>query len=140
MSLPARQPRPDPRAFLGRGLAFPLAVDARGKLAVAEGETKVDQASWLSLSTALGERVMRPRLGCGAHDQLFAPGSAATITRIVDQVRRALTTLEPRIAVLDVRADLSTDGAALMVEVDYKVRSNNAIGNLVYPFFVTEGF
>ena len=100
----------------------------------------MDQSIWLILSTALGERVMRPRSGCGAHDHLFAPGSAATVTRIVDQVRRALTTLEPRIAVLDVRDDLSPDGAALMVEVDYKVRSNNAIGNLVYPFFVTEGF
>jgi hypothetical protein len=27
----------------------------------------------------------------------------------------------------------------LLVRVDYRVRSNNTLGNLVYPFYVTEG-
>jgi hypothetical protein len=27
----------------------------------------------------------------------------------------------------------------LLIRVDYRVRANNARGNLVYPFFITEG-
>jgi hypothetical protein len=27
----------------------------------------------------------------------------------------------------------------LLIRVDYRIRSNNAFGNLVYPFYITEG-
>ena len=27
----------------------------------------------------------------------------------------------------------------LLIRIDYRVRANNARGNLVYPFFITEG-
>jgi uncharacterized protein len=27
----------------------------------------------------------------------------------------------------------------LLIRVDYRVRSNNSFGNLVYPFYITEG-
>jgi uncharacterized protein len=26
----------------------------------------------------------------------------------------------------------------LLIRVDYRIRANNAIGNLVYPFYITE--
>lgn len=132
--------RPAPRAFLGKGLAFPLAVTRQGRLASASGEVKVEQSIWLILSTALGERVMRPALGCAAHNELFGPASSATVVRIVDQVRRCLTEQEPRIAVLDVTAELPTsDRNVLLIRIDYRLRSNNAMTNLVYPFFIREG-
>jgi phage baseplate assembly protein W len=132
--------RPGPRAFFGKGLAFPLAVTPQGRLAVAWGEAKVEQSIWLILSTALGERVMRPALGCAAHNELFGPASSATVVRIVDQVRRCLTEQEPRIAVLDVTAELSaSDQNVLLIRIDYRLRSNNAMTNLVYPFFIREG-
>lgn len=131
---------PAPRAFLGKGLAFPLGVDAHGRIATASGEAKVQQAIWFLLSTALGERVMRPALGCAAHDSLFEPANTTTIARIVDQVRRALVTFEARIDVLDVRAEASdAEPSVLLVRIDYRFRSNNAMKNLVYPFFIEEG-
>lgn len=137
---PAAASTPAARAFLGKGLAFPLAVDAHGRLATASGETKVEQAIWFLLSTALGERVMRPALGCAAHDALFEPANPTTISRIVDQVRRALVTFEPRIDVLDVKASTSVaEPTVLLVRIDYRFRSNNAMKNLVYPFFIEEG-
>ncbi len=140
MSAPFASPQSQPRAFLGKGLAFPLTVTPQGRLASASGEAKVEQSIWLILSTALGERVMRPDLGCAAHNELFGPASSATIVRIVDQVRRCLTEQEPRIAVLEVTAELSaSDQNVLLIRIDYQLRNNNAMTNLVYPFFIREG-
>lgn len=140
MSTVLTKHRQEPRAFLGKGLAFPLSVTPQGRLATASGEAKVEQSIWLILSTALGERVMRADLGCAAHNEHFGPASSATVVRIVDQVRRCLTRHEPRIAVHDVTAELSaSDQNVLLIRIDYQLRSNNAMTNLVYPFFIREG-
>jgi len=127
------------RDFLGRGLAFPLRVDAAGRLAAAAGEARVEDSIHLILSTRPGERVMLPHFGCAIHDLVYAPNNAATRTRAVDAVRRALTQQEARIDVLDVRADTSpAEPHLLLLRVDYRLRANNAAGNLVYPFFLLE--
>lgn len=129
-----------PRAFLGQGFAFPLAVTPHGRLAMARAEAKIEQSIWLILSTSLGERVMRPQYGCGIHDLVFEPNNPTTVARLVDQVRRALVAQEPRIAVLDVTAETSaSQPSLLLIHVDYRINENNAIANMVYPFFVREG-
>jgi hypothetical protein len=131
---------PDPRAFRGKGLAFPLAVTPQGKIATAQNETKIEQAMWLILSTAPGERLMRPSYGCGVHDLVFEPNTPQTEARIVDQVRSGLSLQEPRISVLDVTSETSSDNPSLLlIRIDYRINSNNSIANMVYPFFITEG-
>ena len=97
---------PDPRAFRGAGLAFPLAVTPQGQLATASDQTKVEQSIWLILSTAKQERLMRPDYGCGIHDLVFAPSAPQSVGQIVDQLRRALVAQEPRIDVLDVTGQI----------------------------------
>jgi phage baseplate assembly protein W len=131
---------PDPRAFRGVGLAFPLAVTPQGKLAAASDNAKIEQSVWLILSTAKKERVMRPDYGCGIYDLVFAPNSAQSMGQIVDQLRKALVAQEPRIDVLDVTGE-SPPGESnlLLMRVDYRIRSNNALANVVYPFFIAEG-
>lgn len=128
------------RQFLGVGLRFPLQVTPRGALACSRYEQKIEEAMFLILSTARGERSMLPNFGCGIHELVFAPNSAVSIALVVDQVRRALVTYEPRIDVLTVRADTTPEQPnVLLIRIDYRVRSNNALGNFVYPFYVTEG-
>jgi Bacteriophage baseplate protein W len=128
------------RPFLGIGWKFPLQVTPRGGIATSSEETRIEESIFLILSTAPGERLMLPDFGCGIHDQVFAPNDAGTVSRVVDLVRRALTTYEPRIDVLDVSAETS-DGQPnlLLIRVDYRIRDNNSMKNLVYPFFITEG-
>jgi hypothetical protein len=131
---------PDPRAFRGSGLAFPLAVDPQGRLATASDDAKIEQSVWLILSTAKKERLMRPDYGCGIHDLVFAPNSPQSIGQIVDQLRRALVAQEPRIDVLDVTGEAPPgEPNLLLLRIDYRIRENNALANMVYPFFVTEG-
>ena len=41
---------------------------------------------------------------------------------------------------LDVHADSTADSPnLLLIRVNYRIRATNAIGNLVYPFYITEG-
>ena len=128
------------RPFLGTGWTFPLQVTPTGAIATSSEEQKIEQSILLILSTAPGERLMLPRFGCGIHDLVFAPNDTGTISQVVDLVRRALTTYEPRIDVFDVSVQTSNGQPnLLLIRVDYRIRDNNSMNNLVYPFFITEG-
>jgi phage baseplate assembly protein W len=130
----------DTRAFLGVGWKFPLQVTLGGKIARARAEQRIEESIYLILSTARGERVMLPDFGCGIHELVFAPNNASTPTRVVQAVRKALTTYEPRIDVLDLEADAApAEPNLLLIRINYRIRANNAVGNLVYPFYIQEG-
>jgi len=123
--------------IIGTGVAFPLGVDRRGALALARDEEDVRQAISIVLSTAPGERPMRPEFGCGVHDYVFDVLDAATLGRMETEVRRALERWEPRIDVIDVDFELdgSSDGP-LAITIEYRLRATNDVRNLVYPFYV----
>jgi hypothetical protein len=127
------------RDFLGIGWKFPLQVTPGGQIAQARYEQRIEESIFLILSTAQGERAMLPDFGCGIHDLVFAPNNAVTLSRVTQSVRKSLTTYEPRIDVLDVNAD-SAPGQdnLLLIRISYRIRANNAVGNLVYPFYVSE--
>lgn len=131
--------QPVTRTFLGVGWRFPLQVTSTGGVALSRYEQRVEESIYLILSTAKGERVMLPDFGCGIHDLVFGINDPRTRSAIVQLVRKALTTYEPRIDVLDVSADSSDDQPnLLLIRVNYRIRVNNAIGNLVYPFYINE--
>ncbi|MDB5812214.1 MAG: putative tail lysozyme [Betaproteobacteria bacterium] len=125
------------RDFLGIGWKFPLQVTPSGRIAQSRYEQRIEESIYLILSTAKGERVMLPDFGCGIHDLVFAPNSVATISSTVQSVRTALTKFEPRIDVLDLNAEAQGENL-LLIRISYRIRANNAIGNLVYPFYVRE--
>ena len=128
------------REYLGVGWKFPLQVTPSGGLARARYELRVEESVYLILATARGERVMMPDFGCGIHDLVFSPNTPGTIGLVAQQVRRALVAWEPRIDVLDIVVD-SPEGETnlLLIKVGYRIRANNALANLVYPFYLREG-
>jgi len=129
----------DNRDYLGIGWKFPLQVTPAGKIAQAPYEQRVEESIYLILGTARGERPMLPDFGCGIHDLVFAPNNAGTISQVTQAVRRALTTYERRIDVLGVDVDAPPEQPnLLLIRVSYRIRANNAIGNLVYPFYIRE--
>jgi phage baseplate assembly protein W len=130
----------DTRDFLGVGWKFPLQVTPSGAIARARYEQRIEESVHLILATAKGERVMLPDFGCGIHDLVFASNNSLTLSLVVQHVREALVTYERRIDVLDVAADTAPEEPnLLLIRVSYRVRSNNAVGNLVYPFYLREG-
>jgi uncharacterized protein len=123
--------------FLGAGLAFPLQVDRRGGIALAHEGTDVEQAIGLIVSTAPGERPMRPEFGCGAHDYVFERIDGYALGRIEHEVRVALKRWEPRVEVLSVGFDTAKAGeGVLVIDIGYRLLATNDVRNLVYPFYV----
>ncbi len=128
------------REFLGKGWKFPVGVDSKGEIEMSEHEQDIKEAIWIILSTAKGERVMRPDFGCGIHDFVFAAINTANIGLIESSVREALTVWEPRIELKDVSVSTEkVDEGQLLISIDYEVRATNNEFNLVYPFYLTEG-
>ena len=125
------------REFLGRGLGFPLRVNARGELALVRGERDIEESIRVILGTKPGERVMRPEFGCRAHELLFEPRNASTETLMQQYVSDALRMWEPRISVqwVDVLIDENQDGA-ILVEVYYMIEETHDERSIVYPFFL----
>lgn len=129
----------DTRKFLGTGWKFPVRMTPAGGLAFSSGEQSVEEAIWILLGTARGERQMLPRFGCGIHDLVFAPNNPATQGNIAHLVKDALNEWEPRIDVMGVEVSPAASGEnTLLIRVDYRIRSNNSFGNLVYPFYINE--
>jgi len=128
------------REFLGVGWAFPVALDAgTGTVARVSYEDDIQQAIRIILSTARGERVMRPDFGCGIHDLVFSAVSTQFVGRVEPEVRDALRTYEARIEVEAVRVDASQlERGRIDVVIDYHVRTTNQPGNYVYPFYFEE--
>ena len=129
------------KAFLGVGWAYPARIDpVTGLTKIACYEDDVQQSLMIILTTARGERVMRPDFGCGIYNLAFAVIDTATLTRVESEVRTSITKFEPRVELIDVIIDPSqaVDGL-LNIEIDYLVRATNQVGNLVYPFYFTEG-
>ncbi len=125
------------KLFLGVGWSFPVATDGDGMLTHAQFEESVRQSIWIILSTAKGERVMRPDFGCAIYDLVFEVNSATTAGRVAQAVKQALLLYEPRIDVLDVQVQAEgTSGEVMLISIDYEVRATNNVFNLVYPFYL----
>lgn len=129
------------KTFLGRGWAMPVGLDPRtGLVASVAYEEDIRQSILIILETAPGERVMRPNFGCGIHELVFAALDSTTIQRIHSVVEEALRRCEARIDVMAVNVDeAATAEGKLLVEIEYRVRKTNQVGNLVFPFYFREG-
>jgi hypothetical protein len=115
-------------------------VTPNGRIAQARHEQRIEESILLILSTAPGERPMLPDFGCGIHELLLAPNDPRTIAMVVHLVRRALTKYEARIDLMDVSAECSREAPnLLLIRLSYRIRATNAMGNLVYPFYIKEG-
>ena len=123
--------------FIGRGWSFPARVDDTGAIALSSGEREIQESIRLILSTAPGERPMRPEFGCAVHEYAFAPADAATAGAVGDAVRTALRFWEPRIDVTRVAVTFdAVDAGMLLIDVGYSIRGSNDPRNLVFPFYV----
>jgi hypothetical protein len=129
----------EPKAFLGRGWAFPVSPGASGDVSMAEYEEDVRQAVHIVLGSNFGERVMRPTFGADLQRFVFEPVSTTTLALVRQRVEEALVTWEPRIDVRDVRVTSNAARNELLIQIDYRVRATNTFYNLVYPFYLLEG-
>ncbi|QEE29661.1 GPW/gp25 family protein [Terriglobus albidus] len=121
--------------FLGVGWSFPVEI-ADGGVRLTAYESSVRQSIWTILSTAHGERVMRPDFGSGLSQLVFAPNNAATASLAAYEVRLALEVWERRIELLALDVRPASNGAVLEIHLLYRILRTNSRYNLVYPFYL----
>ncbi|MFC6724195.1 GPW/gp25 family protein [Halobium palmae] len=128
------------REFLGTGWQFPVATDRTGAIERSTADADIRESIRLVLTTAKGERVMRPDFGCGIHEFAFATVNTTTLSLVEQSVTDALRRWEPRIEVESVEASpTELNRGYLSISIDYRVRSTNTQANLVFPFYLREG-
>jgi len=127
------------RELIGRGWAFPTTLDSRGAVSLTNEENELIQAIYIILSTAPGERVMRPEFGCRIHEYIFDPANSATAAAVAEAVRSALERWEPRIDLIDVIVNPSPESyGMLMIELSFRVKATSEETSLVYPFYLMQ--
>jgi phage baseplate assembly protein W len=127
------------KSFLGVGWSFPVAT-AGGQAEMIQFEEDIRQAILIILLTNNGERIMRPTFGAGLNRFVFEPVNPTTMAALQTRVHDALIDWEPRIDVIDVSVAPSPKSlSTLLIDITYRVRATNSVGNLVYPFYLGEG-
>jgi phage baseplate assembly protein W len=127
------------KSFLGAGWNFPLAATG-GQAEMVQYEEDVRQAILIILLTNNGERMMRPTFGAGLNSFLFEPVNPTTMASLQTRVHDALIDWEPRIDVMAVSVAPSPKLlSTVLIDITYRVRATNSVGNLVYPFYLGEG-
>lgn len=129
--------------IVGRGWSFDprtgLHIGLQGKIALTNERNEIEQAIEIILSTAPGERVMRPTFGCRLYELVFAPNNSLTVATARRYVEEALGMWEPRIRVRQVNLWPEEDEAGqsfLRIEIEYEVKVTRDLRSLVYPFYL----
>lgn len=124
-------------SFIGSGLAFPMQIDALGGAELSSEEANIRQSMMIILGTAPGERMYRPEFGCAIHDILFEPNTLLTAAKVEYEVKRSLSSYEPRVNDIEVSAAPDEDEPSrLNISISFVIRSTNSKSNMVYPFYL----
>lgn len=127
------------RDFLGRGWRFPVIPDARGGLGYSEAGENIEHSLEVLVLTQARERLMRPTFGTEAPQLVFAPGSHRYLRLLERSIRAAIVEFEPRVDLLGLLAEADPrDATHVTVSVQYRERRTNAVGNLVFPFYLDQ--
>jgi phage baseplate assembly protein W len=127
----------DEKAFLGKGLRFPVSINLNGGVSSSQLEENVRQSLFVILGTAPGERVNRPTFGCRIHDLMFAPNNQVTAARAEVYCEEAIYKFEPRVEKIACRAQPNPDEPnRLDLRIEYVIAGKNDKRNLVFPFYL----
>src|SRR6266550_3568834 len=128
-------------SFLGTGWSFPPEfLPETGEVLMTSDEEDIQSSLKILLGTAFGERFLNPKYGLEMHEMLFEPMSTTMTTFLKDRVKIAILIYEPRINLLSLELDTSTqtEGKVAIV-IEYEVIATNSRFNLVYPFYIADG-
>ncbi len=131
----------DSKAILGRGWKFPVSPDRNLEISISEFEDNIRESILIILGTKKGERLMRPDFGCDINDFVFESISSLTLGNIEVSITEALTKFEPRIELIDINISIDKINEGFLgINITYRVISTNNKFNLVYPFYIQEGY
>ncbi len=125
--------------YFGRGWSFPPVFDIdEARVQMTQGVDDINNSLKIIITTKLGERIMRPKFGCGMDDFVFETLDSATLTFIQDMIQTAILYHEARIDLEEVQLDLNNGSGVLNINIYYKLRNANSRFNFVFPYYINE--
>jgi phage baseplate assembly protein W len=122
--------------FIGSGVAFPVACNNGGAVALVSGERELEEAMRLILLTYPGERPMRAEFGSRVRDFVFRASDAGMGAELAHEVKTALLRWEPRVDIVSVTATPDAGSPSTMfIDIEYQIKGTNDRRNLVFPFY-----
>lgn len=125
-------------AFLGRGWSFPPVLTEDG-IRMSAYERDIEESLHILFGTSPGERVNRYDYGCPLRRYVFEPLTTQTVTRMRNDISRAVILFEPRITLEEVSFEEQPEKGVLLIRLAYTVIRTNNRSNMVYPFYLNEG-
>ncbi|NRD73493.1 GPW/gp25 family protein [Shewanella sp. VB17] len=128
-------------ALIGTGWAFPpqFRAPSVGPEMLAD-EQLIQQSIYILLNSQIGERLFKPGFGCGLQQFLFHAPTGETLADIKEEITKAIAQNEARIRLQTISFDSSDLYEGLLnIELEYLIKQTNSIGNMVFPFYLSEG-
>lgn len=129
----------DKDAFLGRGWNFPPSFTKNKGVDIVSYEKDIRQSLYVLFGTSPGERVHRYDYGCPLRKYVFEVMNASTVTRMRNDIEKAVTLFEPRIVLEEVSFVEKVAEGMLLIRLTYTICRTNKRSNMVYPFYLNEG-
>ena len=115
--------------------SFSLNGFNQGKSVWISGSDSVRDVLWNILLTSPGERIMRPEFGAGLRQFIHQPNNQTTRRLIADQALKAIARWEPRISVLDLRVDTSSESLnEVTLRILYQIKQTGEQNSLQLGF------
>lgn len=125
------------RAFLGKGLKFPIQVNkVTGRLVMAGEEMSVKESIYIILMTQKGERFLRKQFGSNILEYTFMDISVTRMNMMARELEDTLLSQEPRISAVDVDIEPQLDKGCLIINIAYTITEEHVRDNLVFPFYL----
>jgi uncharacterized protein len=115
--------------------SFSLQGFNQGKSVWMNGSDSVRDVLWNILLTSPGERLMRPEFGAGLRQFIHQPNNQTTRRLIADQALKAIARWEPRINVLDLRVNTSSESLnEVTLRILYQIKQTGEQNSLQLGF------
>lgn len=125
------------RAYLGKGIKFPLQINkATGRFVMAQEEESVKESIYIILMTQKEERFTRPDFGSRILSYTFMDTSVTRINMMARELEETILEQEPRVSEVDVSVDPQLERGCLIINIKYTIAENNTQDNLVFPFYL----
>lgn len=136
--MPGSIPNPTYTSFIGTGWSFPPRFE-NGTVLMTSDDPDIKASLQILLGTAVGERFLQPKYGLNLRGLIFEPMSTTMLTALKDEVKMAILIYEPRINLLTLDLDTSTQiEGKVSIVIEYEIRATNSRYNLVFPFYTSD--
>lgn len=125
------------KAFLGKGLKFPIQINkVTGRFVTVSEEMSVKESIYIILMTQKGERFTRREFGSNILEYTFMDISITRMNMMARELEDTLLSQEPRISSVDVDIEPQLDKGCLIINIGYTITEENVRDNLVFPFYL----